>query len=72
MLAIRIARLEQRVDKLVDDAGGVRVNLAALTERVAPLPSKGVIITVVTVGFALVSPVIIFADRLRDLVGIGS
>lgn len=41
----RVTRLEDKFDNLSDRIGGVQVELATLTERVAHLPSKGFIVT---------------------------
>lgn len=68
MLEARVARLEADVEHIKNDigdlkqtlrstsadVGSLRVDVARLTERVDHLPSKGFIITVLTVTFALV------------------
>jgi hypothetical protein len=58
----RVARLEGQFDKLdtkIDGlggrVGGVEVQLATLTERVAHLPSKGFIVTALATTIAVVS-----------------
>lgn len=40
----RVARLEGSVDRLRDDVGDLRVQLATLSERVNHLPGKGFIV----------------------------
>lgn len=65
----RIQRLEAKVEKIDDRLRGVEVNLATLMERVAHLPSKGFILTSLASGVALLSAVVLFADRIKNLIG---
>lgn len=66
----RVNRLEDRLDKLTDRIGGVEVNLATLAERVAHLPGKGFVVTSAVSTIGLLTAVMLFADRLKDLLGI--
>lgn len=66
----RVNRLEDRLDKLGDRLGKVEVNLATLTERVAHLPGKGFIVSSAVTTIALLTGVMIFADKLKGLLGI--
>jgi hypothetical protein len=70
----RVARLEAHVETLRADVGAIkkdvsdiRIDLATLKERVAHLPGKGFIVTVVG-GFAVV---LAFADKIMALLGAG-
>lgn len=66
----RVGRLEERLDKVGDRLGAVEVNLAILSERVAHLPSKGFIVTVVGSGLALIGGLTVFGEQVRTLLGI--
>ena len=66
----RVGRLEERLDKVGDRLGGVEVNLATLTERVAHLPGKGFIVTVVGTGLTLLGGLTIFGEQVRVLLGV--
>lgn len=65
----RLNRLEGRVDKVGDELGEVKVNLATLTERVAHLPSKGFIVTTTMASLALIAALVVFADNIKALFG---
>ena len=79
----RVARLEAHVETLRSDVADLRAAVAALTEkvavltekvavlteRVAHLPSKGFVITSNMTAFALFSGVILFAEKLKALLG---
>ena len=65
----RVSRLEGRVDKVIDELGGVKVNIATLTERVSHLPSKGFIVTTTTAALALVAAIAVFADNIKAALG---
>lgn len=65
----RVNRLEGRLDKMTDKIGAVEVNLATLTERVSHLPSKGFIVSSALATITLLTAVMIFADKLRALIG---
>lgn len=66
----RVAKLEQGYDKLRDDIGGLRTDLAVLTERVSHLPTKGFIITAASAALAFGGALILFQDRLVAFFGI--
>lgn len=65
----RVNRLEGRLDKVVEELGGVKVNIATLTERVAHLPSKGFIVTTTTAALGLVAAIAVFADNIKAAFG---
>lgn len=79
----RIARLEAHVEHIQSDMGdvkgqlvsmdgrlrGVENNLATLTERVAHLPSKGFIVSVVVAGLGLIITAIGFTEKIQTLFG---
>ena len=67
----RISRLETQTDRLGDKVerqgeriGGVEIQLATLTERVAHLPSKGFILSALATSVGVVSGLAIIAQRL--------
>lgn len=83
-MEVKIARLEanvehiqgnmvevkQRLTGLEGRVGGVEINLATLTERVAHLPSKGFIVaTVVGVG-AVLAALSLFPVQIRAFLGL--
>lgn len=65
----RLNRLEGRIDKVGDELGEVKVNIATLTERMAHLPSKGFIVTTTMASLALMAALIVFADNIKALFG---
>ncbi|KPF76745.1 hypothetical protein IP68_02295 [Blastomonas sp. AAP25] len=65
----RVTRLEGRIDKVADELGDVKVNIATLTERVSHLPSKGFIVTTTTAALALVAAIAVFADNIKAAFG---
>jgi hypothetical protein len=79
----RVARLEAHVEVLRADVADIRTRLAALaeqvailtervavlTERVAHLPGKGFVVSSNVTAIALLSGAIIFAEKLRALMG---
>ncbi|WP_446325498.1 hypothetical protein [Blastomonas sp. CACIA14H2] len=65
----RVSRLEGRIDKVGDELGEVKVNVATLTERIAHLPSKGFIVTTTMASLALLAALIVFADNIKALFG---
>lgn len=65
----RVNRLEGRIDKVSDDLGDVKINLATLTERVAHLPSKGFIVSTVVGGTGFFAALVLFADQIKALLG---
>ncbi|ESZ88342.1 MAG: hypothetical protein Q27BB25_04525 [Blastomonas sp. CACIA14H2] len=64
-----MSRLEGRIDKVGDELGEVKVNVATLTERIAHLPSKGFIVTTTMASLALLAALIVFADNIKALFG---
>lgn len=52
------------------DLADINANLDLMTERVALLPGKGFWIAVTGIEVALLSGLILFADELKDLVGV--
>lgn len=63
----RVTTLEGKVDKLIDRATAVEVNLATLTERVAHLPSKGFIVGCTVTTLAAMAALIAFGEKLQHL-----
>ncbi|WP_374412691.1 hypothetical protein [Novosphingobium colocasiae] len=61
----RVAKLEDKVDKLTDRIGGVEVNLATLTERIAHLPSKSYIDGRLLVLLTVVAALIAFSEKIH-------
>lgn len=53
------------MDKVGDELGEVKVNIATLTERMANLPSKGFIVTTTMAALALFAAVVLFADNIK-------
>lgn len=82
----RIAKLESQMEavqsslraldatatKLDDRLRSTEIAMSALSERVAHLPSKGFIITVVLSAAAVVSGVSIYLETIRSALGVGS
>jgi hypothetical protein len=66
----RLNRLETRMEKIDDRLRGVEINLATLAERVAHLPSKGFLVTVVLGTGAVLSVLTLFPAQIRSLVGL--
>jgi archaellum component FlaC len=66
----RVNRLEERVDKLVDGLGEVKVNLATLNERVSHLPSKDFIVKAVVGTGGVLAALSVFAPKLQTLLGL--
>lgn len=64
----RVTRLEGRIDKVVDELGDVKVNIATLSERVSHLPSKGYINTTIIGALAAVAALVGFADQIRAFI----
>ncbi|MFN3819928.1 hypothetical protein [Blastomonas sp.] len=64
----RVSRLEGRIDKIVDELGDVKVNIATLSERVSHLPSKGYINTTIIGSLAAVAALVGFADQIRAFI----
>lgn len=64
----RLTRLEDRYDKLREDIHQVRTSVEVLKERVAHLPSKGFIVTIVVTALAVGTGLATFADKLQTLV----
>ena len=65
----RVSRLEGRIDKVGDELGDVKVNLATLTERVAHLPSKGFIVSTSMTLVTAIAALFVFADNIKALFG---
>lgn len=61
----RVSRLEGRIDKVGDELGEVKVNLATLTERVAHLPSKGFIVSTSMTLLTVIAALVVFADNIK-------
>jgi hypothetical protein len=68
-LKTSVADLKASVEAGRVDVGTVKVNLATLTERVANLPSKGFIISVVLGILTVITALIAFQRQIQDLVG---
>ena len=68
----RIGRLETAMDKIDDRLRGVEIGVATLAERVAHLPSKGFIVSVVLIALAVIAAMIGFSDSLKTLFGRGA
>lgn len=65
----RLDKLEGQFEKLREDIVGVKVQLATLTERVAHLPTKGFIVSTLGTSLAIIAALIVFADKIRALIG---
>lgn len=66
----RINRLEQRIDKLSDDAGEAAKNLATLTERISHLPSKDYIDKRLIGLLSVIAALILFGEKIKTVFGI--
>jgi hypothetical protein len=64
----RVTKLEEKVDKLIDRATAVEVNLATLTERVAHLPGKGFIVGSTLTTLAVIAALTAYGEKLQHLV----
>lgn len=64
-----VMRLERQHEQLGKDVADLRVAVATLTERVAHLPGKGFIVTATSATIALIGSIVLFADKLRMVVG---
>jgi hypothetical protein len=68
----RIAKLEAQMDAVRGDLaklGSLPVDVARLDERVKHLPGKGFVVTATSTTIALIAAIVLFADKLRALVG---
>ena len=73
----RVTRLEtslefikRDVSELRADVSGLKVAFARLEERVNHLPGKGFIVTGLVTTIGLMTAVLVFADRLREALGV--
>lgn len=64
----RLTKVEGKLDQVDSRLRAVETAVATLTERVAHLPSKGFIVTAVSVPAGLIAALILFVDRLRALI----
>jgi len=81
----RLARLETHMEHVREDVsglkadvrdarsdiGGLRIDLTKLIARVDHLPSKGYIVTVVSIGATILAAVTLFGPNIRALFGGG-
>ena len=72
----RVAKLETSMEFIKRDVGELRsdvstlkTDVARLDERVKMLPSKGFIVSASVTIIGLLTAVVVFADKLRALVG---
>lgn len=68
----RIAKLEAHMEHVrteLTKLASLPVQVARLEEKVAHLPSKGFIVTATMTSLAFVTAIVLFADKLRSLVG---
>lgn len=65
----RVARLEDKVDRLDDRVRGGENQLATLIERVSHLPTKGFIVSALLIGLAVIAGFIGFTDNIQALFG---
>jgi transposase len=68
----RIAKLEAHMEHVraeMTKLASLPVQVARLEEKVAHLPSKGFIVTTTMTGLAFVTALVLFADKLRSLIG---
>jgi hypothetical protein len=63
----RLGRVETGLEKVNDRLRLVEIDLGKLTERVAHLPSKGFIVTTVTLSAAVLGALTLFGDHIRAL-----
>ena len=69
VMEARVKRLEDKFDRIDDRLGQARTDLAVLTERVSHLPSKGFIVGAVLSSLAVIAALILFQDKLTQLLG---
>jgi len=70
----RVAKLEAHMEHVRSELAKLAqmpTDLAVLRNRVDHLPSKSFIVTAVTGATGLIGAVVLFADRLRVLIGAG-
>ncbi len=73
----RVTRLEtslefikRDVGELRSDVSGLKVDFARLDERVKNLPSKGFIVSASITIIGLLTAALVFADKLREALGV--
>jgi hypothetical protein len=80
----RVARLESDVGHIKTDIGDIksslkelttnttdlRINFARLDERVSHLPTKGFIVTAVTLGLGLIAALVVFQGNIQHFLGV--
>ncbi len=73
----RVTRLEtslefikRDVGELRSDVSGLKVDFARLDERVKNLPGKSFIVSSTMGGVGFVTAIVVFADKVRELIGV--
>lgn len=69
-LDARVARLEGRIDKIGDDLGTVKVDIATIKENVRHLPTKDFIVTALTATLTVIAAIAVFLDKIRVALGL--
>lgn len=61
----RLSAIEAKLERLDDRSRESEKHLAVMNERLAHLPSKGFIVSVVTAGFTLIAGLVVFLSNVQ-------